>query len=274
MSLRASVRTKADEVVEVPAYEMETYELTQEDQTLAQAFRLNAGQARRHPHHVLVHNAQRRAVCLAKQVERYNAMSPRPSPQRRRDDTRGFHSETTVCSGDETMPDQRSTRDSSGDGIPCGGCGITEHETSQSRDAMVRERGWNISTRFWRRCRSARARVLPESDSSAMQRQSEGRRKERVTQTSRFRRMMNSVMRRTSNGQSTQMTRFDSVFLEASSGAAERHCDSFDNAMSDDFADESVLPGNPTISEASIGKGLLEPNAVIQKGRASTTAKA
>eukprot|EP00928_Gymnodinium_smaydae_P008777 TRINITY_DN13225_c0_g2_i1.p1 TRINITY_DN13225_c0_g2~~TRINITY_DN13225_c0_g2_i1.p1 ORF type:complete len:288 (-),score=23.79 TRINITY_DN13225_c0_g2_i1:377-1240(-) len=286
MSLRASVRTKADEVVEVPAYEMETYELTREDHTLALEWRINARHAaRRHPHHDAVRNAQRRAACLAKYVVKHEYSSPRSSSYGSHADSCGFDSHVVALGGDEAMSDHRSALESNRVGVLCeegnARCS-TKDGVAQSRDASGRRHGWNISTSFWRRSRSVGARVMPESESSVMKSYSEG--SYQGQQTSRVRRMLNSVMRRTSHEKHIQhihASGFDSLLLDASSGAADRHCDSFDNAMSEYVDGESVQHGE---GETPVGRrqsslrcflrnGASRFKAVIENGRGAATAK-
>eukprot|EP00928_Gymnodinium_smaydae_P085841 TRINITY_DN6950_c0_g1_i1.p1 TRINITY_DN6950_c0_g1~~TRINITY_DN6950_c0_g1_i1.p1 ORF type:complete len:289 (-),score=23.76 TRINITY_DN6950_c0_g1_i1:484-1350(-) len=283
-----SVTIGADEVWEQDAYEMETYELTQEDHMLAVAFRMNAMQAGRQPHHVVVHRAQRRAACLAIQVAEDETGLPRLSSNGTHDESYDLYLDSVVC-GDEAVSENRSTLANKVDNFSRGEgndlCSSAGH-VSYSRDATVGSHGWNISTRFWKRYRRACAHVIPLSDASEAQSHSDGGRHEEATQTSRIRRLMRSIMRRTSREKQSQTTRFDPLFLSASSGEADWNRDSFGYATSDDFGDESVLPGgrdtnagrNWRRSPSSLKRGLVKwvsrSKAVSEKELASATSEA
>eukprot|EP00928_Gymnodinium_smaydae_P008780 TRINITY_DN13225_c0_g4_i2.p1 TRINITY_DN13225_c0_g4~~TRINITY_DN13225_c0_g4_i2.p1 ORF type:complete len:284 (-),score=29.78 TRINITY_DN13225_c0_g4_i2:100-951(-) len=283
MSRQASMRLGKDEVMEVPVYEMETYELTQEDHTLAIAFRLKARQARKHPHHVIVHSAQRRAVRLARSVETENERSPRSSSRGSNVGFGGFDSDTVVRSGDKAMSDHHSALDGNRDGVPCGEGGApcsSQNEVPQLRVAGVRGSGWNISARFSRRSRSVGARVMPENGPSVMKSYSEG--SYQGQRTSRVRSMLNVVMRRASHEKRIHTSGFDSLFLDPSSGAADRHSDSFDSATSEYVVEESMQhdEGETPVGRSQsslrciLGNGASRFKAVRESGRAPAAAKA
>eukprot|EP00928_Gymnodinium_smaydae_P008779 TRINITY_DN13225_c0_g4_i1.p1 TRINITY_DN13225_c0_g4~~TRINITY_DN13225_c0_g4_i1.p1 ORF type:complete len:277 (-),score=36.30 TRINITY_DN13225_c0_g4_i1:100-930(-) len=276
MSRQASMRLGKDEVVELPVYNMETYELTQEDHTLAIAFRLKARQARKHPHHVIVHSAQRRAVRLARSVESENERSLRSPSRGSHVGSCGFDADTVVRSGDEAMSDHRSALDGNRDGLHGGEGGApcsSKNEVPQFRDAGVRGHGWNISARFWRRSRSIGARVMPESGPSVMKSYSEG--SYQGQHTSRVRRMLNIV---TGHEKHIHTSGFDSLFLDASSGAADRHCDSFDYATTGYVMQhgEGQTPVGRIQSSLRcfLGNGASRFKAVRESGRAPAAAKA
>eukprot|EP00928_Gymnodinium_smaydae_P083822 TRINITY_DN67056_c0_g1_i1.p1 TRINITY_DN67056_c0_g1~~TRINITY_DN67056_c0_g1_i1.p1 ORF type:complete len:133 (+),score=15.99 TRINITY_DN67056_c0_g1_i1:56-400(+) len=114
-----------------------------------------------------------------------------------------------------------------------------------------------------------------------MQSHSEGRRKEQVTQPSRIRRVMKSIMRSTSHKEHAHTTRFDSLCLAASSDAFDQQCESFDFASSKG-SDESMLPGegdtpiqrNQSSPRSFVGKRVPGITAIIEKARTSATANA
>eukprot|EP00928_Gymnodinium_smaydae_P077624 TRINITY_DN6100_c1_g7_i1.p1 TRINITY_DN6100_c1_g7~~TRINITY_DN6100_c1_g7_i1.p1 ORF type:complete len:414 (+),score=48.83 TRINITY_DN6100_c1_g7_i1:61-1302(+) len=76
MRRHASLALGAEEIMEVSVYEMETHQLTHEDDALALAFMMDARQARQRPHHVIVHEAQRRAARLAVDVAEHGKSTP------------------------------------------------------------------------------------------------------------------------------------------------------------------------------------------------------
>eukprot|EP00928_Gymnodinium_smaydae_P073961 TRINITY_DN57054_c0_g1_i1.p1 TRINITY_DN57054_c0_g1~~TRINITY_DN57054_c0_g1_i1.p1 ORF type:complete len:273 (-),score=27.83 TRINITY_DN57054_c0_g1_i1:149-967(-) len=272
MSCQASVMFGAEEVREVAAYEMETYVLTQEDHTLAVAFRLNAGLARRRPNHVVVHRAQALAACLAIRAAKYEPTSPTLPAQASHDDFCSTGFELVECCRD----DSNSVHPGSHEGAPCGEGSIlysTENDTPKSQDAALKGHRWNIPTRFWKRYRQASTRVMPESDPVAMQ----------SPQTSCARKATNSIMRGTSNEKHADAARFDSFLPVAFSRSFDGHLDIFEYPTSDDFDNaDAVLPevgdtfGGRSQSSLKcfLRKGVSRFKTVIQKGRAPASAKA
>eukprot|EP00928_Gymnodinium_smaydae_P097559 TRINITY_DN8869_c0_g1_i1.p1 TRINITY_DN8869_c0_g1~~TRINITY_DN8869_c0_g1_i1.p1 ORF type:complete len:352 (-),score=27.11 TRINITY_DN8869_c0_g1_i1:96-1151(-) len=312
MSRHARVLVDADDVVEVSAHEMETYQLTMEDDRLAVAFRINAKLAARRPHHESVHRAQRRAVSLANHVAKYEIASPVSSP---RSSYRCFTScsfGSFVCSGDETTLDDighygvivssgvrsdhgntkdavqsrdvaanvrndahvrgggpQLSHDDSGsysfDSVVCSGDDVGNHSdtvpggagsghgstkdvaklreigANVRKDARVRGGGRRLSSLLWKQCRQDCTRVVPENCLSEMR--SHGEHQERVPHSSRARKKISSILRRTNHANKSSEIQRNFSSLVSPTGAANGHSDKFDHATSDDFADDSDLPG-------------------------------
>eukprot|EP00928_Gymnodinium_smaydae_P059765 TRINITY_DN43192_c0_g1_i1.p1 TRINITY_DN43192_c0_g1~~TRINITY_DN43192_c0_g1_i1.p1 ORF type:complete len:285 (-),score=29.52 TRINITY_DN43192_c0_g1_i1:218-1072(-) len=281
MSRHASAVIGTEEVVEVDVYEMETYEPTLEDNALANAHLMNAKQARKRAHHVIVHEAQRRAARLAEDVAEYEISSP------------GLSYTVTLCSVSvyggmgseaETMASYPSARTISCDSASCGEASTrctTKEDVPQPRDAPAKGRGWKFSTStgILKRYLPTRTRVVPQSDTSEVQSRGESERHLRGPKTFCVRGKDRSITRRTGNEKRALEMRFDALFCDASTGSVEGHLDSFDQATSASFEDEPVLFGrggrpvqrSPTSKTSFFGKSLSGFKAVMEKGRASVT---
>eukprot|EP00928_Gymnodinium_smaydae_P006113 TRINITY_DN12129_c0_g3_i3.p1 TRINITY_DN12129_c0_g3~~TRINITY_DN12129_c0_g3_i3.p1 ORF type:complete len:278 (-),score=18.12 TRINITY_DN12129_c0_g3_i3:836-1669(-) len=273
MSRRVSVTMEAVETLEFAVYDMETYQLTQEDETLDAVHRLNAIRARTRPQYVSAHDAQRRAARLSNQVAKYEVSLPELDSRTCRD---GARSHSCPALG-------RTCGDASfgGDCQPCG----SERNILQPREADVscRQSGrrWTAPTNFWKRDRHAGTRVAPES--AASEAQSYSGHQQRLPQSSRVLRKLSSMMRRSNHEKHNQKTEFDSLFQVSSSGKGDGHVDSFysetSRGTSHDFDDEPVGKGD-TLSGCrksslmlALGKGVSGFKAVVQKQRASASAE-
>eukprot|EP00928_Gymnodinium_smaydae_P050329 TRINITY_DN33899_c0_g1_i1.p1 TRINITY_DN33899_c0_g1~~TRINITY_DN33899_c0_g1_i1.p1 ORF type:complete len:276 (-),score=35.12 TRINITY_DN33899_c0_g1_i1:168-893(-) len=241
---------------------METYELTQEDHTLALVFRINSQRARRRPHPAMAFDAQRRAACLAVHVAQYK---PLPSLQASDDCPYSGALDSDVCGGDEVMSDKRSASGSNADSFLLDGgndhCRSAD-EGSRVRDASAQGHRWKLSTSMWKMFRQTPSRVMPASDAPEMQSQSESGDKEPVQRASLVPRMIGSLMRRTSwkkHGKETQKASFSSL---ASTQASDEDSCSVDTATFD-----------PS-SRSFVEKHVSGFRAVIRKVRASAPAKA
>eukprot|EP00928_Gymnodinium_smaydae_P011102 TRINITY_DN14140_c1_g5_i2.p1 TRINITY_DN14140_c1_g5~~TRINITY_DN14140_c1_g5_i2.p1 ORF type:complete len:288 (-),score=34.08 TRINITY_DN14140_c1_g5_i2:37-780(-) len=247
---------------------METYELTQEDDTLALAFRLNAQRRRHRPENDSAFAAQRRAANLAVHVARYKVSSRRPFSHASDDDSCSVGLDSDACSGDEVM---RSYSDGVLLGQGLNQCRITDDD-SHLRDVPAKSRTWKLATAMWKRYRQARARVMPASDALEKESYKEsGHYQKPVRHVSLIPRMIDSIVRRKGRAKHARETSDASFSSLLSADAPDEHVDNADQATFDDFGNDSML----------FGKCLSEPvrsfprfKAVIRKVRTSATSKA
>eukprot|EP00928_Gymnodinium_smaydae_P006110 TRINITY_DN12129_c0_g1_i1.p1 TRINITY_DN12129_c0_g1~~TRINITY_DN12129_c0_g1_i1.p1 ORF type:complete len:494 (-),score=50.09 TRINITY_DN12129_c0_g1_i1:119-1483(-) len=210
---------------------METYQLTQEDETLAAVHRMNAVRARRRQHHAGVHDAQRRASRLAISVARYELSLP--GLHQAADAAPGRRSETRSHSCSAALGRSGNDVSLEEDGQPCS----TQQDLSPSMDADVSRRPSvrrsTVPAKFWNWDSHAGARVAPSSDASEVQ--SPSGQKGRFPQSRTVLRKLSSMIRRTNQEEQNQKTQFDSprhdARLDSSSSTTSR-------GMSNDIGDE------------------------------------
>eukprot|EP00928_Gymnodinium_smaydae_P006809 TRINITY_DN12424_c0_g1_i1.p1 TRINITY_DN12424_c0_g1~~TRINITY_DN12424_c0_g1_i1.p1 ORF type:complete len:303 (-),score=42.32 TRINITY_DN12424_c0_g1_i1:88-885(-) len=265
---------------------METYELNQEDDTLAVGFRLNVQRSKKRPQHVVLHEALRRAARLAVQVERYNVRSRACSSHCSSDDLCKAGFDSDVCLGDEATSDDRSTPRSSSAGSATSGEGSDqsriEDNASGSRDASAMRLGCKLSTGFWKKYRQTRTTVVPESEASEMQNQGQRGKQERVRQVSCVRKKISSIMRRTDHAKRAWETHPGSFSSIAPLEVPGECFDSISRSTSGDVDDEFVLLGvGDTLVEKSrsslrcfLKKRVSGLKAVIRTGSKSASSEA
>eukprot|EP00928_Gymnodinium_smaydae_P077619 TRINITY_DN6100_c1_g4_i2.p1 TRINITY_DN6100_c1_g4~~TRINITY_DN6100_c1_g4_i2.p1 ORF type:complete len:265 (+),score=22.34 TRINITY_DN6100_c1_g4_i2:59-853(+) len=256
----------ADEVFEVDVYKMETYELTHEDNALAIAFLRNARQARKRSHHIIVHEAQRRAARLIVETADYEMSSS------------GTSLPATLCSfivdfdlgtEGETVSSYHSVRCSTSDGSSCGEgrdlCNA-QADVAQPRGTTASGHRWKLatSTGILRKYFQTRTRVVPESESPGVNSHEEGGTTERVPKTSCAQRKIRSTLRRSTREKHARDTCFDAVFCAAPTGAVGGH-GTFECATSADFGD-ALVERLPSSKLSFFGKSLSGFKAVIEKG--------
>eukprot|EP00928_Gymnodinium_smaydae_P023977 TRINITY_DN19562_c0_g1_i1.p1 TRINITY_DN19562_c0_g1~~TRINITY_DN19562_c0_g1_i1.p1 ORF type:complete len:287 (-),score=34.10 TRINITY_DN19562_c0_g1_i1:33-815(-) len=256
----------ADEIVEVDVHEIETYELTQEDNALAAAFLMNARNAKKRPHHVIMHEAQRRAARLAVEVAENGSCSPWSSPVVTLCDfsvVREVSSASTATSDDRSVLCSTRADSSSEEG--------SKEDFSESRDATAKDRRWKFptSTKKLKEHLQTRTRVVPMSDAS----------EKRDEQTSCVRSKIRSILRRKLNEKQAPKTQFDSLFCVAPTGAVDGFDDNSEQATIDDFEHEpSIVGGGDALvqrkstSKISVfGKSFSRFKSVMKKGCASAS---
>eukprot|EP00928_Gymnodinium_smaydae_P099809 TRINITY_DN9631_c0_g1_i1.p1 TRINITY_DN9631_c0_g1~~TRINITY_DN9631_c0_g1_i1.p1 ORF type:complete len:228 (+),score=28.00 TRINITY_DN9631_c0_g1_i1:48-731(+) len=197
MNCKTPVTIGTREVWEVDAYDMETYDVAMEDDRLAIAFRLNSQGAKRRPHHVIVHEAQRRAARLAVDVEEDDA-PPASYLEDNHEDLCNAEcdSDDDGAASDEGSMAFSNPEDFIVDDRDSDRCS-TMDTISRLRDTSAKDHGCKRSTGFWKRFGQTRMRVVPECDASEKQSYGQRGKQEQVRQKSSISEKISSMMRRT-----------------------------------------------------------------------------